>query len=584
MFKTLCIAFVFLTLAVSCVKKPVVPVTDTTPANLISSLDVPSAIPADFSPEKYLFVKELSTKDRVVFFYQDHEGYMHYYNGREDRIINKDIIDKYKKMGGVPMHMSYGYDGKYVYFSQPVRWGPKKLIFIKLKPDGEVIYTKELSALQQVLRPASTAFDGKGAMLLTWIDETPPMIKAAYMLVKNDVFADKEDVISFENDTVLGVQPIYTEKGFAVIYVKTRQDETGQIMARFLTDGSEKVLYSGKVSNFDMSEEKGMFLIRLYYKGPDTKLLVFNSSLDILKDYVIDKPAEIGEGFSLFDNARLISGAPFVLGAGSSPTIVEVEGYQLPQKPNIYYSYAGMGFERVVGGRPFMFTSNLAAFDSSEKYTLLAYMDRRFASPTVMTAVFDSGRKLIKRDIIIELPGVITGSPRVSWLGGDIFRVFYPVKDIAKRIWIYRSKDINASTISSLYEIPSAKNKHALLIEAAAKFADCRKKGDYGCVYDLLDPTFRAGISRGGHEDMMKRTGATIEEFRFENCKILNDSILGVCDGYMKAKLPAEIMGKTLKETERNIERNIKGELWVFIDGKWYYMVDLPMLGYAQQW
>ena len=584
MFKALCIAFVFLTLMVSCVKKPVVPVTDMAPAKLISSLDVPSAIPADFSPEKYLFVKELNGKDRAVFFYQDHEGYTHYYNGKEDMIINKEIIDKYKKMGGVPMHMSYGYDGKYLYFSQPVRWGPKKLIFIKLQTDGKVVYTKELSALQEVLKPASIAFDGKGDMLLTWIDETPPNVNAAYMLVKNDGFSEKEDVISFEKDTVLNAKPVYTDKGFAVVYVKTRAKGIGQVMARFLSDNSEKVLFSGMVSDFDMSEGKDSFLIRLYYAGLDTKLIVFNNSLDIIKKYSIDKPGELGEGFSLFDNAALINGEPFVLGAGSSPDIVKIEGYSLPQKPNIYYSYAGKGFERVVGGRPFMFTSTLPSFDSSEKYTMLAYMDRRFASPTVMTAVFDSGGKLIKRDIIIESPGIDTGSPRVLWLGGDIFRVFYPVKDNVKNIWIYRSKDLNAANIDNLYEVISTRNKIELLNEATAKFADCRKNNDYGCVYDFLDPTYKSGISKGGHEDMMKRVGATIEDFRFENCKIFDDTILATCDGYMKAKLPAEIMGKKIKDEERNLVKNIKGDLWVYMGDRWYYVVDIPMLGYAHQW
>lgn len=583
MFKMLCFAFVFLSLVASCLKKPAIPVPDVSSSD-IPSLDVPSAVPADFSPEKYLFVKELSAKDKTVFFYQDHEGYTHYYNGKEDRIINREVMDKYKKMGGVPMHMSYGYDGKHLYFSQPVRWGPKKLIFIKLETDGKVVYTKELSALEEVLKPASIAFDGKGNMLLTWIDETPPSVNAAYMLVKGDSFSEKEDVISFDNDAILGVQPVYTDKGFAVIYVKTREKEIGEIKARFLSDGSEKVLYSGRVSNFDMSEEKGLFLIRLYHIALNIKLIVLNTSLDMIKEYTIDKPKELGEGFSLFDNGRLIEGYPFIIGAGSSPMAVNVEGYSLPQKPNIYYSYAGKGFERVVGGMPYMFTSTLGSFDSSEKYTLLAYMDRRFASPTVMAAVLDSGRKLIKRDIIIEMPGIDTGSPRVVNLGGDVFRVFYPVKDNVKKIWIYRSKDINAGSIDSLYAVPFSKDKMGMLTDSASKFADCRKKNDYGCIYDLLDPTYRAGISKGGHEDMMKRINATIEDFRFDNCKIFGDSVLAACDGYMKAKLPDTIMGKTIKEDERILEKEIKGDLWVFIGGQWYYLVDIPMLGYAHQW
>lgn len=578
MLKALFFALVFLSLAASCINKPDVSSLD------VSSLDVSSSVPTDFSPDKNMFVKELNAKGKVVFFFQDHEGYMHYYNGKEDGIINREVMDKYKKMGGVPMSMSYGYDGKYIYFSQPVRWGPKKLIFIKLEPDGKVVYTKELSSLQQVIKPASIAFDGKGSMLLTWIDETPPYVKAAYMLVKGDSFPEKEDVISYEDDTILSARSAYTDKGLAVVYVRTNKRGSGEIKARFLADGSEKVLYSGDVSDFDLMEGKGGFLIRLYQVSPSIKLIAFNASFDRIKEYTINKPEEVGSGFSLFTSGGLIEGEPFVLGSGSTPMSVKSEGYSLPQKPNLYYSYAGKDFERVVGEKPFMFTSTQPSFDSSEKHTVLAYMDKRFASPTVMVAVIDSAGKLIKRDIVIEKPWVDTGNPSVVRLGGDVFRVFYPVKDAGKNIWIYRAKDINAGAINSLYSIPSSKDRGGLLMESAKKFADCRKKNDYGCVYDMLDPTYRSGTSKAMHEEMMKRTNATIVDFGFENCRILEDSVLAACDGYIKAELPSDIKGAPIRENQRTVERKIKGDIWIFIDGKWYYLVDMPMLGYAQQW
>lgn len=85
-------------------------------------VDVKSMLPVDFTADKYLLVKELSTGDHAVFFYQDHEGYTHFYNGRDDRIINREVVDKYKKLGAVPLAMSYGFDGKSVYFSQLLKW------------------------------------------------------------------------------------------------------------------------------------------------------------------------------------------------------------------------------------------------------------------------------------------------------------------------------------------------------------------------------------------------------------------------------------------------------------------------------
>ncbi len=586
MFKTLCIAFVFLTLVVSCVKKPIVAVSDTATENLILSLDAPSAIPAEFSSERYMFVKELNTIDKAVFFYQDNEGYMHYFNGKEDRIINKEVMDKYKKIGGVPMSMSYAYDGKYVYFSQPVRWGPKKVIFIKLEQDGKVVYTKELSASQYALKPASVAFDGKGGMLLTWIDESPPhYIKGAYTLVKDDNFPDREELISFEQYAVPAVRPAYTDKGFALVYVMTKIGGEGEIKARFLSDGSEKTLYSGKVFDFDFLEEKDGFLIRLYQESPDMKLMTFNKSFDRIKEYSIQKPAELGDAFTLYTNISLIQGEPFIFGGGSPPSNIEVSGFYLPQKPNIFYSYAGKDFERVVGGKPYMFTSSTPFVDSSGKLTVAAYTDMRFVNPTVMLAVFDSDGKIVKRDIaLLEKPGVDTGSPRVAHLGGDIFRVFYPVKDKEKNVWIYRAKDINAGSIQSLYGTLPSKDREGLLKETISKFTECRKNNDYGCIYDMLDPTYKSGTSKEKHIDMMKSVGAAIIDYRIENCSILEESVLAACDAYIKAELPREILGKPIKETQRTVEQYIKGDLWIYIDGKWRQAVPLPMLGYAQQW
>lgn len=579
---------VFLSLVASCSSLPRAPALLDAP-----SLDVSSVVPTDFSPEKYLFVKELSARGKAVFFYQDQEGYMHYYNGKEDRIINREVMDKYKKLGAVPMSMSYGYDGKYIYFSQPVRWGPKKLIFIKLEQDGKVVYTKELSSLEQVIRTVSMAFDGKGGILLTWMDETPPYVNAAYTLIKGDSFPEKEEVISYQDKAVLFAQPVYTDKGLAVVYVRTspagkNTEGSGEIRVRFLSDGSEKSLYSGNVFDADLTEAKGVFLVRPYELSSSIKLITFNNSFDRIKEYTVEKPKELGEAFSLFSNEGLIEGEPFVLGAGSPPSSVEVEGYSLPQKPNVYYSYAGRDFERVVGGKPFMFTSALPAFDSSEKHTVVAYLDRRSASPTVMVAVFGGGGKLIKRDVVIEKPGVDAGSPRVVHLGGDVFRVFYPVEDKGEKLWIYRAKDIKADSIDSLYNLPSAKDRKELLMESVEKYADCRKKNDYGCVFDMFDPAYRSGKSKAMHEDMMKRINATIVDFRFKDCKILEDSVVAACDGYIKAKLPDEIkagsMPNRIKEDQKTVEQEIKGDLWVFLSGKWYYVVNMPMLGYALQW
>ncbi|MFN3814039.1 MAG: hypothetical protein ACK4SM_05390 [Aquificaceae bacterium] len=549
----------------------------------VHSFDVKTKVETDYSPEKYLFVRELNTKDRVVFFYQDQEGYTHYYNGKEDRIINREVMDKYKKMGAVPMSFSYAFDGKYLYFSQPVRWGPKKLILIKMEPDGKVLYTKELSYLEQVLRPASFAFDGKGNMLLSWIDETPPYVKAAYLLVKEDNFPKKEEVISFEENPILSVRSLYTGKGFALLYTKAGKGGKGsEVRIRFLYDGNEKVLYSGDGStDFDFYEYKEGFVLRPYELSQKVKVIVYDRTFEKKKEYTIDKPKDISNTFDIIQ-VGLFRGVPLLLGAGIPPVPVKVDDLSLPQKLNTFYSYDGSTFERLVGGKPFMFTSTLPSYDSSDKYALVAYEDRRLTAPTVMASLIDSKGKLVKRDILLEKPWVTTGSPKVVYLGEDTFRVFYPVEDRKDKVWIYRAKDIKADGIDSLYDLP--KPDKDLLMKTVNKYTECRKNNDYKCTYSMLDPTYRTVISEEMHKDMMKKINAKISDYRLENCKVLENSVLAACDGYIKARLPQEIMGKPIKEQERNVEQKIRGNIWVYIDGKWYYAVDLPMLGYALQW
>jgi hypothetical protein len=43
-------------------------------------------------------------------------------------------------------------------------------------------------------------------------------------------------------------------------------------------------------------------------------------------------------------------------------------------------------------------------------------------------------------------------------------------------------------------------------------------------------------------------------------------------------------MDNPVAEDQRTVKQEIKGQLWVFVNDKWYYIVNLPMMGYALQW
>lgn len=550
-------------------------------------VDVASTLPTDFSADKYLLVKELSKGDRAVFFYQDEEGYTHFYNGSDDRIINREVIDKYKKLGAVPLAMSYGFDGKALYFSQPVKWANKKQIVIKLEPGGAIVFTRELSELGQVLRPASFAFDGKGNTLMTWIDETSPRIKAIYTVMAADGSVGKEEMIADDTDAMLYVEPVYTATGYAIVYSRTgvggKRDS--EIHLKRLADGSDKVIYHGTdVSGFDLVEVGGTYALRPYQPGESGKVLTFNSNFEPAASYTLPYPKEIGRAFGVTDALTLTGKGPVVIGGGVPPESVSIDGMALPQKPALYVSVAGKAFEPLVGGVPHMFSSGLPAVQAMGPGAVVGYSDRRFASVTPMLALVDDNGNVVKHDVTLETPQVRTGKVELVKIDNDTVRAFYPVTVASRPNWTYRFKDLSISKMQSHYALPPTAQRQQELFEKAQQYAACRLKEDYQCIYDTLDPTYRNGVSRLDHEQRMKSLGVTLTGYKVESCKVMADSILGKCEGEISATLPAVLMGKPISDKQREVKQTIAGEVWVYVDGNWYYAVSIPMLGYTIQW
>ena len=550
-------------------------------------VDMESTLPTDFSADKYLLVKELSKGASAVFFYQDESGYTHYFNGNDDRIINREVIDKYKKLGAVPLAMSYGFDGKSLYFSQPVKWTDKKQIVVKLEPNGSILFTKELSELGQVLRPASFAFDGRGNTLMTWIDETAPKIKAIYTYMAANGTVGKEEMIADDTGAMLYVEPVYTPKGFAIFYSRTGTlgQRDSEIRLKRLADGSDTVVYHGTdVSGFDLAHANGSYVLRPYKPGESGDVLTFDSNLEPTTSYSPAYPEALGGSFGVTDALTLTSTGPVVVGGGLPPRGVPMDGMSLPQKPGIYVSAAGKPYQPLTSGIPHMFTSERPTVEAMAAGAVVGFSDRRFASITPMLALVSANGDVIKRDVTLEAPQVRTGRLELVKIDDDTVRVFYPATVPSKPNWIYRFTDLDINKMQGTYALPPTAQRQSNLLEVAQKYAACRIQEDYQCIYDLLDPTYRSGVTKLDHEQRMRNLGAKITDYKIGNCKVLADSALGKCDGEISALLPAILMGKPINERERHITQATGGEVWVFVNGSWYYAVTIPMMGYAIQW
>lgn len=549
--------------------------------------DMASILPTEFSADRYLLVKELSKGEQVVFFYQDHEGYTHFYNGSDDRIINREVIDKYKKLGAVPLTMSYGFDGKSVYFSQPVKWTGKKQIVIKLEPNGNILFTKELSELGQVLKPASFAFDGKGNTLMTWIDETAPRLKIIYARMAADGSVGSEEMIADDTDAMLDAMPVYSSsRGYAIVYSRTGGPQRdGEVHLKWLADGSDTVIHHGNdMSGFDLFKVGDTYALLPNQPGEDAKVLTFNSNFEPGASYTLPYPGGMGGAFGATNTLTLTATGPIVIGTGMPSRGISMDGLTLPQKPALYVSTAGKPFEPLVGGILHMFTSEVATMVAVPRGAVVGYSDRRLAGKTPMLAVVDDNGNIVKRDVALEGPQVRTGKVQLVTIDDDTVRAFYPVAVLSKPNWVYRFTDLSISKMKSHYTLPPTPDRQKSLFDTAQKYAACRLKEDYQCIYDSLDPAYRSGVSRLDHEQRMKSLGITLTDYKVDKCTVVADSILGKCEGEISATLPAQLMGKPIHESQRAVKQTISDEIWIFVDGNWYYGMSLPMLGYVFQW
>lgn len=549
--------------------------------------DVVSMLPTEFSADKYLLVSELSKGPQAVFFYQDHEGYTHFWNGQQDQIINKAVIDKYKALGAVPLAMSYGFDGRDLYFSQPVKWDKKKQIIVKLRPDGTVLYTKELAELAQVLRPASFAFNDRRDVLMSWIDETAPRLKVVYVTMTEDGQVGKEVAIADDTDAMLYHDSVYTPKGFAVVYSRTGVvgQRDGEVRVRWIGDGKEQLLYHGPdVSGFDLVKVNGDIVIRPYQPGVETYVLVLDGNFALKKRYTLPHPTALGRSFGVTDALTLGAAGPVLVGGGVPPEGVMIDGYPFTAKSGLYASTDGKDFTPLVGTVPHLFTSMMPSVITAAQGAVVGFSDRRFVSITPMLAVVDFSGKVVKRDINLESPAVRTGRVSLVELDGDTVRAFYPVNVPGKEKWIYRAQDLSISKMKSDYHLPPTEQRQAQLSKRANQYAACRMKEDYQCIYDMLDPAYREGIDKAAHETQMKSLGVKLTAYKVDGCKVLADSVLGKCEGEIEATLPATLMGKPIAESQRKVKQTLGGEVWVYVNGDWYYAVSIPMLGFVSQW
>lgn len=550
-------------------------------------VDVRSELPTEFSADKYLLVRELSKGAQPVFFYQDHEGYTHFWNGQRDQVINREVIDKYKALGAVPLAMSYGFDGQNLYLSQPVKWDKKKQIIVKLRPDGTVLYTRELSELAQVLRPASFAFNGRRDVLMSWIDETAPRLKVVYTTMSEDGKPGPEVAIADDTDAMLYHQSVFTPKGFAVVYSRTgvQGQRDGEIRIRWLADGSERLLYHGPdVSGFDLAEANGEIALRPFQPGEETYVLVYDENFAEKRRFTLPHPKALGRSFGVTDALTLGAAGPILIGGGVPPQGVNIDGYPFMAKSGLYASTDGKDFVPLVGTVPHLFTSERPSVVAVARGAVVGFSDRRFASTTPMLAVVDFTGKVVKRDINLEPPAVRTGQVTLVALDDDTVRAFYPVNIPGKDTWVYRAQDLSLSKMASDYHLPPTEQRQAQLLQRAKQYASCRMKDDYQCVYDMLDPAYREGVSKVEHETRMKNLGVKLDAYKVDSCKVLVDSVLGKCEGEIAATLPATLMGKPIVESQRKVKQTLGGEVWVYVNGEWYYAVSIPMLGFAIRW
>lgn len=556
------------------------------------------SLPSMLGLEHYKLLDGYNSRDRVSFTYYDPDGRLYLVDNGKQVFLNKEAYEEFKKQGAVFYGNEYIRQGDYLFFTQVAKPGYEKYgILIRYDTKKGELKSWKFSKTKQITSPPKLVGDGRGKLLLVWVDESVSPKSFAYSLVEEYGEKFPEETIVHEKDrTTMEAVPLYLqERGFFVLYLSTSK-QGSELRLRSVPEGKEvtliktgpeNIIYSFVVSH--NQKERKVVVAPLTENREKQDIYVYSESS------LLEGKPEKSFNVKLLHKTYDLLGVLYVGGktylfAGFRPDgSLELKGYNisLPNRYNIYYSVDGGRFERLSQSEPaHMFTSTMPSLASQDKSILVAYIDSPFINRNVGLAYIQDG-KIKAGAVSLEGPNVSTGYPQVLPLDKGLYRLMYPVYDNKKNRWFFRVVDLKGEGIYTKYKLPPASELKDALKKRTEEFAKCRKADNVDCFYEYFDLGYRTLVTKEQQKAMLSTLSIKMTDFKYEKVRYIEGTPFAVAEGYLSFRFTSDTIGGRVEVPKGYRGKDIKDKithLWVYHNGTWYYVVETMFRAYSLTW
>jgi len=550
--------------------------TDKSPLFIVKS-SIFESLKADLKirPDAYFLVKGLNSEKRLsLVFFDDLNKKIYYMDKGKIVWVNSELGEEGENF----TYLSRGvdFDGKFVYIYGSVKYGKPKYVFLfKLNPDTYEAQYYLFKTPPQALTVKFTA-NGKGNVLLIWQDEDKLPYRLAWVYSEDFMETyNHPQLIEKEGGISIFEPIIFLGKPF-VIYYNTVKNE---LILRDLLNKHEKVLVKleERVTNLKVRNKYDRIYIAVQEGLKSIKVYELKGTFKLKKLKEFKEVSIGGEIYSLdrfiwniydFD---LVNNEPIVVITAKFRHLpgVKVNSLKLPDRYNIFFS-KGDKLYLLNSTKPFLITYTFPSIATDGKDWVAAYFGRKFIKGNVFLSLNGDTKKT---DIAIENPSKETGFPKIININKNIYRILYPLRE-GNHV-IMKVVDVDISKLNHYYKLPDKAQLKALLEKRVKEFIECQIKNDISCIMNYTDPFSRKIFKE------VKKANIEILSYSCDKLIVMENSPLGVCEGYIRYKIKKGALPGINKDVERRLYTQ---DLWAFIDGEWYYVPPVPMIKYFLKW
>jgi len=523
--------------------------------------------------DSYFLIPKLNTKEKpYLIVFDDKTKEITLFKGNEKKIINEEFLKK-ENPKFIFISRDVFYDGKYLYVYGVIKYGlPKYVVLFRVSLNPYKVKYFLFKKPKQALWVKLFA-DGYGNVLLVWLDEDKQPYRLAYVYSLDYMKNFGEPEIIQKDKAILLFQPVILKRQPIIFFFHEKD-----LIAFNPMTGKEKVLFSvEKPIVLKVKKKEGNIWIAVQNGNKTLDIYKLDSNLNVKEKQIYTKVSVKGKEHNLeefnwsFYDFEIINGNPIAVITAKFRRArgVRVNSISLPAKHNVFVN-KGNTFYIVNRTKPFLIYYTYPQIVTDGKDWVITYFGRKFIYGNVFVSYKGLGDK---SDIAIESQDKQTGFPKIIPIDKNYYRLIYPIKD-NKNIHL-KVVDIRTDRLIHHYTFPPEELMMKELKKRIKQFIQCQVKNDLSCIYQLTDPFSREIIKN------QSKIGIKVLSYEYSSVKIIENSPLAICEGKITIEIPAGALPGIDEDTIRIINTQ---DLWAYINGEWYYVAPVPIVGYYLKW